>query len=208
MRLNELYEATALKPVVVYAGRFQPFHLGHKKVFDWLTEKFGTANVYILTSNKTEPERSPWDFNDKLQMITATGIPAERVVQVANPYKAEEVMRLLNLDDAGMKRVKLIYAVGKKDMEEDPRFTFKPKKDGSPSYLQPYNDLSNVSMDKHGFVIAVPTFTFKVLGKPVKSATEIRKDLANPRVNKNNLLRDLYGPGAEQVAPTVLKVFS
>lgn len=208
MRLNELYEATALKPVVVYAGRFQPFHLGHKQVFDWLAQKFGADNVYILTSNKTEPERSPWDFNDKLQMITATGIPAERVVQVANPYKAEEVMRLLNLDDAGMKRVKLIYAVGQKDMEEDPRFTFKPKKDGSPSYLQPYNDLSNVSMDKHGFVIAVPTFTFKVLGKPAKSATEIRKDLANPKVNKAALLKDLYGQGAEQVAPTVLKVFS
>lgn len=208
MRLNELFESTRLQQVVVYAGRFQPFHLGHKQVFDWLANKFGAKNVYILTSNKTEPGRSPWDFEDKKTMITATGIPADRVVQVANPYKADEVMRLLNLNDQSMRGVQLIYAVGQKDMEEDPRFTFKAKKDGSPSYLQPYSDHSNVTMDKHGLVVAVPTFTFRVLGKPVISATDVRRQLSDPHADKTELLQGLYGAGYKQVAPIISKVFN
>ena len=208
MRLNELFEAGSLTPIVIYAGRFQPFHLGHKQVYDWLTQKFGQEAVHIFTSNKTEPGRSPWTFDDKQAMITATGIPADRVHQVANPYKAEEIMRVMGIGEKDLNKYKVIYAVGQKDMEDDPRFTFKAKKDGSPSYLQPYNDHANVSMDKHGLVVAVPTFTFKVLGQPAISATKIRELLADPKVNKNQLLKDLYGQGFKQVASTVLKVFS
>jgi len=208
MRLNELFEARRLIPIVIYAGRFQPFHLGHRQVYDWLTQKFGQDAVHIFTSNKTEPERSPWTFEDKAKMIMATGIPSDRVHMVANPYKAEEIMRVMGITEDQLKNYKVIYAVGQKDMEDDPRFTFKPKKDGSASYLQPYNDRANVSMDQHGLVIAVPTFTFKVLGKPITSATDIRNDLASAKTNKNQLLQDLYGANYKAIAPTVLKVFS
>jgi nicotinic acid mononucleotide adenylyltransferase len=32
--------------VVLYSGRFQPFHLGHGEVFQELQSRFGRDNVY------------------------------------------------------------------------------------------------------------------------------------------------------------------
>jgi nicotinamide mononucleotide adenylyltransferase len=43
--------------VVLYPGRFQPFHLGHKDVFQSLQNQYGRDNVWIGTSNKTDPPR-------------------------------------------------------------------------------------------------------------------------------------------------------
>ncbi len=37
--------------VVVYGGRFQPFHAGHYKTYKHLCSVFGAKNVYIATSN-------------------------------------------------------------------------------------------------------------------------------------------------------------
>jgi malate/lactate dehydrogenase len=33
--------------VVVYSGRFQPFHKGHYATYEHLVKKFGKDNVYI-----------------------------------------------------------------------------------------------------------------------------------------------------------------
>ncbi len=33
--------------IVVYSGRFQPFHAGHNSAYEHLVEKFGVDNVYI-----------------------------------------------------------------------------------------------------------------------------------------------------------------
>ena len=35
------------KKVVVYAGRFQPFHKGHYLTYDHLVKQFGKDNVYM-----------------------------------------------------------------------------------------------------------------------------------------------------------------
>ena len=51
--------------IVVYSGRFQPFHKGHKKVYDVLVSKFGSKNVYIATSDVQDGDKSPLSFNDK-----------------------------------------------------------------------------------------------------------------------------------------------
>ena len=37
------------KEVVVYAGRFQPFHKGHYGTYQHLVKKFGKDNVYHQT---------------------------------------------------------------------------------------------------------------------------------------------------------------
>ena len=76
-----------IKLVVLYPGRFQPFHLGHKEVFQSLQNKFGRDNVYIATSNKTEMPKSPFNFSDKIKFMIAAGIPADRVLEVSSPYK-------------------------------------------------------------------------------------------------------------------------
>ena len=55
--------------VVVYSGRFQPFHIGHYSTYKKLTQKFGKDKVFIGTSNKTAPGRSPLNFEEKKSII-------------------------------------------------------------------------------------------------------------------------------------------
>ena len=181
--------------VVVYPGRFQPLHKAHKAVYDDLVKQFG-PNVYMATSNKTDPDSSPFDFDDKAQMARAVGIPADRMVQVKNPYQAPEITGPYEPTNTV-----LIFAVGEKDMEADPRFKFDVdgigrKKDGSLSYLQKWPGLDKAkTMDQHGYVMAAPTVEFDLLGHPATSATEIRKKYreSDPE-QRDKILSDLYGP--------------
>ncbi len=73
--------------VVVYGGRFQPMHKGHKAVYDKAASVFGEDKVYVVTSNKTNTDEktgkiSPYGFEDKLKFISGVhGIPSDRVIQ-------------------------------------------------------------------------------------------------------------------------------
>ena len=180
--------------VVVYPGRFQPLHRGHKAVYDELVKEFG-PNVYIATSNKTDPDKSPFDFEDKLRMARAAGIPADKIQLVKNPYDAAEIKERFVPGNTV-----LLFAVGEKDMETDPRFKFDEKgqaykKDGSLAYLQKWPGMHKAStMDKHAYIIAAPTKEFAVLGKPATSATEIRKAYRSADPSKRDqIITDLYG---------------
>jgi cytidyltransferase-like protein len=51
------------KTVVIYVGRFQPFHKGHYGTYSHLVKKFGKDNVFIGTSDKVEKPKSPFNFN-------------------------------------------------------------------------------------------------------------------------------------------------
>jgi len=179
-----------MRTVVIYPGRFQPFHQGHKASYDQLISQFD--DVYIATSGVQAPVTSPFGFGDKLAMITKTGIPSSRVVQVRNPYQAQEITK----DIADPENTVLIFAVSQKDMGEDARFKFGVKKDGTPSYMQPYPaDGKGVKpMTKHAYVMVTPTVNFKVKGKDANSATEIRKMYtAGNNADREQIITDLYG---------------
>lgn len=190
MFLTELFES-ATATLVIYPGRFQPFHKGHRAVYDYLVKKYGRDSVFIATSNKVDPPKSPFNFAEKSQFIALTGISMDRVVESAQPYKAEEITR--NYDPT---TTRLIFAVSEKDMAEDPRFRSWTKKDGSLTYFQPHP--TNASMlkpfDQHGYIEVVPTFSFKVLGEPMRSATEVRAQFAaaDPQTQKA-IVMDLFG---------------
>jgi len=63
MNLKEVDKPEVKKTVVVYSGRFQPFHSGHYISYLKLARKFGKDNVYIGTSNDTSGPKSPFNFN-------------------------------------------------------------------------------------------------------------------------------------------------
>ena len=100
--------------VVLYPGRFQPFHLGHKDVFQSLQNQYGRDNVWIGTSNKTDPPRSPFNFSDKVQFMHAAGVPSDRIIQVNNPYGPNDYKNALNLDLAN---TIMIFVIGAPDLE-------------------------------------------------------------------------------------------
>jgi hypothetical protein len=193
MRINDiLTEAVAGKTIAVYPGRFHPFHKGHRAVYDYLNKKYD--KVYIATSAKVEPN-SPFSFEEKKKMMMLTGIPADAIVQEPSPYMAKNI--LAKHDESSTAAV---FGLGAKDMEgEGARFKPGIKKDGSPSYYQ-YNQQDRETFDKHGYLEVVPTVTFKVLGKPAKSATELRKQYATLDDSQaQQFILDLFGNYDEEV---------
>jgi cytidyltransferase-like protein len=196
MRISDLFES-AQNSVVIYPGRFHPFHKGHAAVYKWLSSKFN--DVYIATSNKIDPPKSPFSFEEKKRMMMHAGVPASAIVQVKNPYIATEIT-----DRYDPENTAVVFAVSEKDMAEDPRFQFKPKKDGSPSYYRPYG--SNMEpLSKHGYIVTTPTFDFTVLGEPMRSATELRRNFANADTDTQaKMIKDLYG----SYDPTIHKIMA
>ena len=182
--------------LVIYPGRFHPFHLGHKASYDWLTKQFGENSVYIASSNVQDPDTSPFTFADKVAMMTKLGVPVGHVVNVKNPYQATEITS--SLADEEKQNTALVFAVSAKDAE---RFSFAPKKDGSPSYLQPLpeNKKGLKPMTKCGYIAITPTVNFKVKGVDANSASQIRKLYLDGNDNdRKQIITDLYGtPDAE-----------
>lgn len=79
--------------VVVMAGRFHPFHKGHYEDYKKLESRFGKNNVYVITSDRTQPVEAPFTFAEKRRMMTRLySIPSSQIVEVENAYNPEEVL--------------------------------------------------------------------------------------------------------------------
>jgi hypothetical protein len=147
--------------IVVYGGRFQPFHKGHKKVYDALVSKFGSKNVYIATSDVQDGDKSPLSFNDKKEIATKLfGIPSSKFVKVKQPYQPVEILR--GYDDI---TTALIVAVGEKD---DARL--------GGNYFKPYTNDKNLK----GY--AVNAYVYSALPSNSFGATDVRNMFRNNRM--------------------------
>lgn len=178
--------------VVLYPGRFQPFHLGHAEVFRSLQGKFGRDNVYIATSNKVELPKSPFNFSDKTVFMNAAGIPSDRIIEVTNPYKLPE-------PQFNPANTIFIAVVGSPDRDR-----LRPdsvRKDGSPGYFKTFESLDKcTTADKHGYVIIEDERqkVIKINGQPVDvshgtpSRTAWNAVRDNPRARSEYLLQ-MYG---------------
>ena len=198
-----------MKVVAVYPGRFHPFHKGHASSFNQLAQKFGLDNTYLAISTKQEQPKSPFSAQDRAKMATSLGIPSKNIIGVRNPYAAQEYIDQLNLDP---EKTALVFGVSKKDMEgdaamgipPDPRFGFNPKKDGSPSYLQPFNKNKVDPMSQHGYIMSTDVAEFPIAGKSMRDASAIRSAYAGANEKtKMRILKDLYG----DAAPKMKQVF-
>jgi cytidyltransferase-like protein len=193
-----------MRVIGIYPGRFHPFHKGHASSFKQLAQQFGLDNTYLAISSKQEQPKSPFSAQDRAKMAMALGIPSKNIIGVRNPYAAQEYIDQLDLDP---EKTALVFGVSKKDMEgepalgipPDPRFSFKPKRDGSPAYLQPYS--KNVKpMDQHGYVMSTDVAEFPIAGKTMRDASAIRKAYAGAdEKTKMRILGDLYGDAASKM---------
>jgi cytidyltransferase-like protein len=177
--------------LVIYPGRFHPFHLGHKASYDWLTNQFGENSVFVASSDKHNDEDSPFRYEDKVKMATKLGVPAGRIKQVKNPYQATEITKALS--DQEKANTVLVFAVSAKDAQ---RFDYRPKANGSPAYLQPLpEDEKDIEpMTQHGYVVITPTVNFQVQGADANSASQIRKLYTAGNDNdRDQIIVDLYG---------------
>lgn len=212
MFAHELYEQNKPRIVVTYPGRFQPFHQGHAGVFSQLQKKFGAENVFVLTSNDTSSAKSPFNFSDKYQLITAAGVPGNHIIETNKMYVLPEGFDPTNTI--------FITAVGAPDADRlnPDTFTKRDQKDkdgnvvkpaGSPSYYKVFGDVKDaVTADKHGYVIVIPEIkkSIKIKGKDydVSHGTECRMLWNHIRKNakaRQEFLSQMYAkPNAEIAA--------
>jgi hypothetical protein len=191
--LFETYVAEAgPELVVLYPGRFQPFHLGHGDVFRGLQSQFGRDNVYIATSNKVEPPKSPFNFSDKTVFMNAAGIPSDRILEVISPYK---------LPEPRFNPANTIFVVAVGSPDRDRLRPDSVKKDGTPGYFKTFEGIDKAeTADKHGYVI-IADERQKIIningqpvdvshGTPARAAWNAVRD--NPKARSEYLLQ-MYG---------------
>jgi len=112
MYISELAERQI---VVVYPGRFQPFHRGHAGVFEHLQGMFGRNNCFIVTSpNVKIDDRNPFDAGEKVQLMHAAGISNDRIKLITDPYNITVVTDTMGFN-AG--NTVLVFAVGAPDRD-------------------------------------------------------------------------------------------
>ena len=95
--------------IVIYPGRFQPFGPHHFKSYKWLCSVFEPDNVFIVTSNHQDLN-SPLTFQEKLLCISKYNISKDKIVEVKNPYKADELIQRFDPNNTSV-----IFAYGEKD---------------------------------------------------------------------------------------------
>lgn len=201
---SHIDESAQPKLVVLYPGRFQPFHLGHCDVFNTLSAKFGRDNVYISTSNKTEAGRSPFSFADKMIFMIAAGIPVDRILEVKSPYKLPEQFDAENTI--------LIDVVGAPDADRLRPGTY--KKDGQPGYYQKFESIDKCeTADKHGYVLiaAERKKTVTIAGKTYDAShgTEVRKlwnSIRNKPQQRAEFVTQMFGSPDPEIARLLDKI--
>jgi hypothetical protein len=146
------------KTVVIYVGRFQPFHKGHNATYQHLVKKFGKDNVFIGTSNKTDKLKSPFKFNEKVKIMTTMfGISSSKIHQVKNPYQPTEILKKFDENSTAF-----ITVVGEKD---------KSRLGGK--YFTPYKGEPTEGYRDRGYVYAAPSQSNAISG------TDVRNGLSN-----------------------------
>jgi phosphopantetheine adenylyltransferase len=161
--LNEVDKAMVKKTIVVYAGRFQPFHKGHYAAYSKLVSKFGSDSVYIGTSNDQSNEKSPFNFREKKEIATKMfGVPSSKFVQIKNPYKPIEILKKFD-----GQTTQYIAAVGDKDAT---------RLQGN--YFKAYKDKAGYGYDEIGYVYPVPAESNPISG------TDVRNGLGSGDIEK------------------------
>ena len=217
MYAHELYEQNKPRVVVTYPGRFQPFHQGHAGVFAKLQKQFGRDSVYILTSNDTSSAKSPFNFSDKYQLMTAAGVPGDKIIETNQMYKLPDSIDAANTI--------FITAVGAPDADRlnPDTYTKRDQKDkegnvtkpaGSPSYYKIWGSAETpVTADQHGYVIVIPEIhkevTIKGQKYDVSHGTECRNlwnSIRNDAKARTEFLSQMYARPSQELAAIFDKI--
>lgn len=152
-----------MKKLVIMPGGYHPFHSGHMSLYNAARDAFPSADVFVAATADTSTR--PFPFKLKKTLAQAAGVPGNRFIQVKSPFRAEEITQMYDPKDT-----ELIFVRSEKDLDTQPR-AGGTKRDGSPSYIQPFRRAGRDSFDKQAYLAYLPVTTF---GPGMTSATEIR----------------------------------
>lgn len=189
--------------VVIFPGRFQPFHPGHKKLYDYAKDQFPAADFRIATSNISGDEKHPFNFEEKNKIIQAFGIHESEIKQTKVPYKPEEILK-----EYKPEFTKVIFIGGKKNESESegkPRFNFTET-----SYFQPFKGLESLQPfdpkhNGHAYIYEPLTLNFKLGKNILQDAKQLREMYRQADdTEKKEIVGDLFG----EFKPDIYKLFS
>lgn len=149
--------------VVIIAGGFHPFHEGHYSMYTSAMEKFPDSDIYFAATDDRKERPFPFEIKQKLAKVF--GIPEDKFVKVKSPFVAKEITSKYDPN-----KDVVIFVRSEKDRKEQPQ-PGGTKKDGSPSYFQPYGK-KLVPFGKHAYMDYLPTIEF---GPGIRSASQIRE---------------------------------
>jgi hypothetical protein len=160
--------------IAIYPGRFQPMGRHHKDVYDWLAKQFGEKNTYVVTSDKTDPQRSPFNFQEKKKIINKHGI--KNVVKVVSPYNPQELLKKFD-----PQKTVIVYMVGEKDAGRLSGYKRLMKYNKTTSIT--YKDINN----PYAYYVYAPHISYNIPSFGEMSGTNIRKALGDREAKLSEL---------------------
>ena len=160
--------------IAIYPGRFQPMGRHHKAAYDWLAKQFGEKNTYIVTSDKTDPQRSPFNFQEKKKIINKHGV--KNVVKVISPYNPQELLKKFD-----PQKTVIVYMIGEKDTGRLSGYKRLMKYNKTTAI--PYKDLNN----PYAYYVYAPHISFDIPSFGEMSGTNIRKALGDQEAKLSEL---------------------
>lgn len=164
--------------VAIYPGRFQPMGIHHKAAYDWLVKQFGEKNTYIVTSDKTDPQKSPFNFEEKKRIMLKHGIPESQILKVRSPYNITEFFEVSGLEP---KNTTIVYMIGEKDRGRLGGFK-KLMRFNRTTYI-PAKDL----VDPYIYHVYAPHMSYNIPSFGEMSGTNIRKALGDRNAKLSEL---------------------
>ena len=152
-----------MKKIVIYPGRFQPMLPHHAEVYKKLQAQFPDADVYVATSDKVDGSKSPFNFKEKVEIMTQLhDIPADKIILAPQPYLVDSFKTNFNTEDT-----MVIFAVGEKDTDRFPMKNIDPETgldmkvrgEPGPKYYQMINTLKQhpaLPMSERGYIFIAP----------------------------------------------------
>ena len=158
------------KIVAVYPGRFQPMGIHHRDAYMWLKKQFGDKNTYVITSDKVDGQKSPFNFEEKKRIMVKHGVPSSQIVKIVSPYNPQEFFEKTGLDP---KTTSIVYMIGEKDKGRLKGF----------KRLMAYNRTTFIPakdlVDPYTYYVYAPHVSYNIPSFGEMSGTNIRKALGD-----------------------------
>jgi len=175
----------------------------HYETYKNITKIFGIDNTFITTANEIKLPKSPLNFAEKEKIAMAHGINPDKFVFTRSGYQPVELHdKIMSEQGLGLDDYIIVFVVGEKDMQEDPRFKnlggmTKPNKRNPvprPRYMRKYDQDNLLPASQHGYIYTIPTYDYLLPNGEKSSGTKLRQFLADASPEEFQQAMGFYDP--------------
>ena len=179
----------ALDYVVLYPGRFQPFHYGHKSSYDHLVDEFGSDKVFIITAGFSKAVQTAQQKLKAAKLVHGTA----GYSQIAKGHQEQLAKNPMGFDD----KVEVMTGVHGIRHDETPEDNDKLNVVHNSNPYQPFKNLTDIFGADADFVsttkaviVAIGEKDFGRLQNSVGSRSTLMKLESPEQVNSLQVYHD------------------